>query len=731
MAVSSGFFNSQNHDRRYDAEQMSQIFDGIIEDGVYQNVGTAFNVTAGPGNMQVTVGTGRAWLMNTWTLNDSDYVLDIQSASLSTNRVDCIAIEVDKRKSVRENKIVYVVGTGADKPSLAEDTDHRQYPLAYVTVGVGVTQIYQKDIEYVPGTEPLPFVRSPLETLNISNVLQQFDSEFNLWFDTVKDIIDESDVGDLANQLVDIHHRIDANAAQIDRLVKEVFDPSQGQNLGTHLTTAQKTAIENGSFSGLYPGDYWEINGIKWYIIDYDYYMKFTPNDGTPACTKHHLVVMPDKLFAVDGIVDVSYPMAGDYTIDEGREESPFIITRFSYVTGGSQPWGSASKAFIANKPLTTSTGFDWISPSNEAISLAVNAFGEDNLVSVPDVNGTMESFMQDFEWKTYNKGVLIPHFLDCQSLYGSKTSGFGYLTCFNGINNGKLSGSTTSDFKYSTAQYSGFHAQRGSVFPENGQYVRYYLDSNSSNRVYLSERFVPNSGFATKITDIPNLGNALKSSITNPTNSQDIKVYLRDAYDQVAINFGTYPYGSKNEVVANAWGGEAILASFADFNTDVYSKLLSVDSDYHINETFEQYTMAGYNVTSVGDDEKYHNRMRCIWACGGYGAYALVPIPGVSAFTGPLGDDYARANAMTYRFSFVNSSGTETVPCMDGVKGDRYMGTGTGRDAYIADYVLKPVKFKIFSSFNNTYDEYDNKNFTVANRNLTDYYYPIVCCVG
>ena len=44
MTVSSGFFNSVNHDRLYDAEQVSSIFDGIIEDGVCESIGEAFMV---------------------------------------------------------------------------------------------------------------------------------------------------------------------------------------------------------------------------------------------------------------------------------------------------------------------------------------------------------------------------------------------------------------------------------------------------------------------------------------------------------------------------------------------------------------------------------------------------------------------------------------------------------------------------------------------------------------
>ena len=44
MSVTSGFFNSLHGDRRYNAEQMSAIFDGIINDGVFANIGTAFSI---------------------------------------------------------------------------------------------------------------------------------------------------------------------------------------------------------------------------------------------------------------------------------------------------------------------------------------------------------------------------------------------------------------------------------------------------------------------------------------------------------------------------------------------------------------------------------------------------------------------------------------------------------------------------------------------------------------
>lgn len=43
-----GFYNSQDHDRVYDANDFSAIFNGIINDGVFMSVGDKFNVTPAP-----------------------------------------------------------------------------------------------------------------------------------------------------------------------------------------------------------------------------------------------------------------------------------------------------------------------------------------------------------------------------------------------------------------------------------------------------------------------------------------------------------------------------------------------------------------------------------------------------------------------------------------------------------------------------------------------------------
>ena len=64
----------------------------------------------------------------------------------------------------------------------------------------------------------------------------------------------------------------------------------RGKNLGTALTAVQKAAIKDGSFKGMFLGDYWSIGGRIWRIVDMDYWY----NCGDTAFTSHHLVIMPD-----------------------------------------------------------------------------------------------------------------------------------------------------------------------------------------------------------------------------------------------------------------------------------------------------------------------------------------------------------------------------------------------------------------------------------------------------
>lgn len=86
----------------------------------------------------------------------------------------------------------------------------------------------------------------------------------------------------------------------------------RGKSLGTTVTIAQKTAIQNGTFDDLYLGDYWTINGVKWRIADFDYWYKC----GDTAFAQHHLLIVPDTNLATAKI-NTSLVTTGGYVGSE------------------------------------------------------------------------------------------------------------------------------------------------------------------------------------------------------------------------------------------------------------------------------------------------------------------------------------------------------------------------------------------------------------------------------
>lgn len=184
MSVTCGFYNSKNGDRKYDAIQMSSIFDGIIRDGVLQHYGTAMVVKESEG-MMVNVGIGRAWFNHTWILNDALLPLTVPISEVLLNRIDAVVLEVDARESVRANSIKIIKGTPASSPknpTMIKTNDRWQYPLAYIRVNAGVTSIRQANITNCVGTSACPFVTAPLEKMSIDALVAQWGDQWKAFY---------------------------------------------------------------------------------------------------------------------------------------------------------------------------------------------------------------------------------------------------------------------------------------------------------------------------------------------------------------------------------------------------------------------------------------------------------------------------------------------------------------------------------------------------------------------
>lgn len=189
MALTFGFYNSIEGDRKYDAIQFGRIFDGIITDGVYATYEKGMVVKASDNAGEVIIQPGRAWFNHTWNYNDADFVMEAPAPEVLLDRIDALVLDINEEQAVRENSFAWVTGTPSSnpvRPTLTNTTTHHQYPLCYVRRYAETTMIYTKDITSMVGTSECPFVTGVLEGMDIDAWINQWDDEFSTWENATK-----------------------------------------------------------------------------------------------------------------------------------------------------------------------------------------------------------------------------------------------------------------------------------------------------------------------------------------------------------------------------------------------------------------------------------------------------------------------------------------------------------------------------------------------------------------
>ena len=429
MTVTSGFFNSVNHDRLYTAEQISSIFDGIILDGVYQGIGDAFEVVPySDANDTVIVKTGRAWFDHTWILNDSDFSITLDSPNPALGRIDAIVIDVDRRQTVRKNSILYIPGEYSSAPTypkLIKSEFRNQYPLCYITVAAGESSpVSALNIENKVGTSDCPIVTGVLEVMSSDRFVQQMNEKFNDWFEGIKDLMDSNTALKLQNQIDALNSSQSAQDTKIERLNSKVFNFSDGRNLGSIITEDQHSKIASGDFSDFIAGDYWEIGGVKYYIVGFDSFYNIGNSDGSDKVMEHHLVLSPGEFIQSDQINE-TFGVSNYYNIDGDDMDWGLLYTFNQNI------YDNFVKAYSV--PLSK-----YIRVSSASESKILNAFGADNVLSIPQAIPTDS---QNFE-VSWSK-VIIPY--DFQ--IGIKNYGTGYYSLISGADRIQWTNSNDNDF--------------------------------------------------------------------------------------------------------------------------------------------------------------------------------------------------------------------------------------------------------------------------------------------
>lgn len=252
----SSFFNSISGDRRYKAEEWAEYFASFIANGVFPNPSTGLQVLAS-NSMIITVNTGKAWINGYFYFNTSNLTITLDNADGVLNRIDRIVVRWDLQDRVISVEVKK--GTYSANPSAAaiqRDADAYELVLADVYVGAGAVSVSQANITdqrlnstlcgLVVGTvgeldttafsaqlqgwfelyqemsaEQYNNLKSYMNSLQIQSdadyiALQEWFSafqtsataEFQSWFQTLQDTLDENTAAHLYNQIALLGERV-------------------------------------------------------------------------------------------------------------------------------------------------------------------------------------------------------------------------------------------------------------------------------------------------------------------------------------------------------------------------------------------------------------------------------------------------------------------------------------------------------------------------------------------
>lgn len=151
MAITYGFWNALKqsngtYDRVYNSDQIGEMFEGLLSDGVFESVGDALIIKEKSG-MTIEIGTGRAWIGDRWMKNDAKLDITLAAAHLTLNRWSAIVIKADySNRVITIEEKAGTPATSPTKPTMTYNDSIKEKCLAYVYVGKGVTSITQMNI---------------------------------------------------------------------------------------------------------------------------------------------------------------------------------------------------------------------------------------------------------------------------------------------------------------------------------------------------------------------------------------------------------------------------------------------------------------------------------------------------------------------------------------------------------------------------------------------------------
>lgn len=177
MAELYSFFNSKDHDRKYNARHWADYFAPLFKSGVFNG---DLQVTAND-DMTVTINTGYAWIDGYAYHLTEPIIVNLETASGNMNRVDNIKIRLDLTNrwiKHAEDTGNYYSGAAVPKEPEITATVH-DLVVARVSVAAGATAITQDMITDTRMDDTLcGWVCGAVDQIKFEQIVAQFNTFF-------------------------------------------------------------------------------------------------------------------------------------------------------------------------------------------------------------------------------------------------------------------------------------------------------------------------------------------------------------------------------------------------------------------------------------------------------------------------------------------------------------------------------------------------------------------------
>lgn len=205
----SGFFPSNNGDRKYKSDFVASFFSKLFTNGVFND---ELQVVAND-NMSITLKKGTALINGYFYQNLSDKVINIDLSDSSQSRIDSIVLRFDKEnRKISVDVLSGEYATSPVPPTLTRNSNIYELRLCNINVAQEIDKITSSMLEDTRAkTTDCGIVIQAIQTPDITNIFESCLNQVAATVEDIKGILTQDVASNLTGEILSLRTALGLN----------------------------------------------------------------------------------------------------------------------------------------------------------------------------------------------------------------------------------------------------------------------------------------------------------------------------------------------------------------------------------------------------------------------------------------------------------------------------------------------------------------------------------------